>query len=241
MHWKQTIGGILFFFILFLSVGSGSPAGDAERLIDVFHQVGGKPEKIVLHHGGRTQTPWSRKEVFELVRKLSRDLDLGPARQTEDRHGHRWTAEGEWERNLQVRLNVINDRVELQKNRPYISVQLSGRGHSDREWSRFRHRLEKLLIRNGIDPHIQFSIQGSRPGGADPEETIRQVLERLEAREVEGMRTDRTTSISAFSPVLRGGLQTKGGTMNLQVAVRMDRRSERMILTLGTPIITVEY
>jgi len=29
--------------------------------------------------------------------------------------------------------------------------------------------------------------------------------------------------------------------MNLQVAVRMDRRSERMILTLGTPIITVEY
>jgi len=200
MHWKQTIGGILFFFILFLSVGSGSPAGDAERLIDVFHQVGGKPEKIVLHHGGRTQTPWSRKEVFELARKLSRDLDLGPARQTEDRHGHRWTAEGEWERNLQVRLNVINDRVELQKNRPYISVQLSGRGHSDREWSRFRHRLEKLLIRNGIDPHIQFSIQGSRPGGP--------IRKRRFARSWKGWRREKSkgcerTGPPAFQPFHR--------------------------------------
>lgn len=242
MDWKRVIGGIIFFFILFLSVGSGSPGDDTGRLIDVFRQVGAQPEKMVLHHGNRTQTPWSREDVCDLVRKLSRDLDLGPARQTEDRHGHRWTAVGEWGRNLHARLNVINDRVDLKQNRPYISIQLTGRGHSDREWSRFRHRLEKVLIRNGIDPQIQFSIQGTRSGkGSDPEEAVREVLQRLNAREIEGMRTDRTTSISAFSPALQGGLETKGGTMNVQVAVRMDRGGERMILTLGTPIITVEY
>ncbi|MEW9031585.1 MAG: YwmB family TATA-box binding protein [Planifilum fimeticola] len=47
--------------------------------------------------------------------------------------------------------------------------------------------------------------------------------------------------MSAFTPALRGGLETKGGTMNVQVAARMDRNGERLILTLGTPIITIEY
>ncbi|PRX42004.1 TATA-box binding protein [Planifilum fimeticola] len=242
MDRKRLVSGILFFFILFLSVGSVSPPDDTEQLIDAFRRAGGQPEKIVLHHGNRTQTPLLREEVDDLARRLSRELGLGPARRTEDRHGHRWTATGKWGRNLQARLNVINDRVDLRKNRPYISVQLTGRGHPDGEWPRFRERLEKVLTGNGIDPHLQFSIQGSRPGmGSDPEETVRRVLQRLNAREIEGMRTDRTTSISAFTPALRGGLETKGGMMNVQVAARMDRSGERLILTLGTPIITIEY
>jgi hypothetical protein len=242
MDWKRLTSGILFFFIIFLSVGSVSPPDDTERLIDAFYRVGGQPEKIVLHHGNRTENPWSREEVSNLAERLSRELGLGPVRRIADRHGHRWTATGGWGRNLQARLNVINDRVDLQKNRPYISVQLTGRGHPGEEWSRFRHRLEKVLLRHGIVPNIQFSIQGSHSGKAShPEEAVRRVLERLNAREIEGMRTDRTTSISAFTPALRGGLETKGGRMNVQVAARMDRSSDRMILTLGTPIITIEY
>lgn len=242
MDWKRLVIGILFFFILFLSVGSVSPPDDAEQLVEAFRRAGGRPEKIVLHHGNRTRDLLSREEIADLARRLSRELGLEPVRRAEDRHGHRWTAKGTWGRNLTARLNVINDRVNLRKNRPYISVQLIGRGHPGREWPRFRKRLEKVLIGNGIDPHFQFSIQGSRPmTGSDPEETVRRVLQRLNAREVEGMRTDRTTSISAFTPALRGGLETKGGTMNVQVAARMDRNGERMILTLGTPIITIEY
>lgn len=242
MNWKHLVSGILFFFVLFFSVGSGSPTDDTEQLIEAFRREGGHPEKIVLQHGNRTRNPLSREEVSVLARRLSRELNLEPARRVEDRYGHRWTAVGVWGRNLQARLNVINDRVDLQKNRPYISIQLTGRGHPDGEWSRIRHRLEEVLLENGIDPHIQFSIQGTRPGtGSNPEEAVRRVLERLNAREIEGMRTDRTTSISAFTPALRGGLETQGGVMNVQVAARMDRNGERMILTLGTPIITIEY
>jgi len=242
MDWKRLVSGTLFFFILFLSVGSSSPPDDMEQLIDAFRRAGGRSETAVLHHGNRTRNPLPREEVGDLARRLSRELSLKPARRTESRHGHRWTATGKWGRNLTVRLNVINDRADLRKNRPYISVSLTGRGHPDRKWSHLRNRLEKVLAANGISPQIQFSIQGSGPmAGSNPEEAVRRVLKRLNAREIEGMRTDRTTSISAFSPALRGGLETKGGTMNVQVAARMDRSGKRMILTLGTPIITIEY
>jgi hypothetical protein len=242
MVWKRLTGGVLLFVLIFLSVGSASPPDDAGRLIDAFNRVGANPEKIVLHHGNRTRTPYPREAISTIAEQLRRDLGLGPVHRTVDRHGIRWTAVGGWGRNLQTRLTVINDRVDLSENRPYISIQLTGRGQPGMEWTRFRHRLEKILIRHGVEPRIQFSIQGSRPGqSSHPEEAVRQVLERLNAREIEGMRTDRTTSISAYAPALRGGLETSGGTMNVQVAARMDRSRGRIILTLGTPIITIEY
>ena len=169
MDWKRLVSGTLFFFILFLSVGSSSPPDDMEQLIDAFRRAGGRSETAVLHHGNRTRTPLPREEVGDLARRLSRELGLKPARRTESRHGHRWTATGKWGRNLTVRLNVINDRADLRKNRPYISVSLTGRGHPDRKWSHLRNRLEKVLAANGISPQIQFSIQGSGPmAGSNP-------------------------------------------------------------------------
>jgi len=72
MDWKRLVSGTLFFFILFLSVGSSSPPDDMEQLIDAFRRAGGRSETAVLHHGNRTRNPLPREEVGDLARRLSR-------------------------------------------------------------------------------------------------------------------------------------------------------------------------
>ena len=70
---------------------------------------------------------------------------------------------------------------------------------------------------------------------------LAEIFRLLKAEEVEAMRTDHTVSISALSPLLPAGIKTRGGMMNMQAAVRMNQDAHRMVITLGTPIITIEY
>ena len=55
------------------------------------------------------------------------------------------------------------------------------------------------------------------------------------------MRSKRTTSVSAYTPLLAGKLWANGNLMNVQVAAREGSDQQGLILTLGTPIITIEY
>ena len=92
---------------------------------------------------------------------------------------------------------------------------------------------------NRVKPQFQFSIQGHQEG-LHQNETMKEALHLLRAREVESLRT-KTVSVSAFSSLLGDPIQTAGGEMNVQVATKVDEGNKRLIVTIGTPIITIEY
>jgi hypothetical protein len=117
-----------------------------------------------------------------------------------------------------------------------------GRGVPTQSFFEMKKRCTRLLQSYGIIADYHFSIRGRTmnvtTGLANH---AQKVLTLLRAREVEGMRTDHTVSLSALSSMLPGGIETGGGMMNLQVAARMDSEARAVVLTIGTPIITIEY
>ncbi|SEM79415.1 YwmB family TATA-box binding protein [Lihuaxuella thermophila] len=231
-----------FVILSLLLTGSNLMPTTEHRLIQVFDSMGVKPEYFVLHHGGRTPERISRNRADAFVHQLADQLHLKSVRKEVRADGIRYSATGQIGRNITAELNVINDEPERQWIQPYISVQVKGRGKPGRELERTRNLLAHTLQSNAMIPHFHFSIQGSISSPPSRlEQPIVQAFQKLHAKEVESMRTTHTASISAYSPMLPGGLKTKGGWMNLQAAARVNHDAHRLIFTLGTPIITIEY
>lgn len=239
---KLFVGIIALFSLCSLLIGSDVQPDSEWRLIETLYHVGAKPERYVLHLSGRTETSISQKELSTLVQDLSSALQLVSPQHTSDENGVEWKASRTDQRNLHVKIHVLNDEPNLAHVYPYISLRLDGKGVPGKEVFLIKKRLAPVLKRYGVPPRFQFSIQGSRTKvHPTPDQTVGEVLQVLHAQEIESMRSKRTTSVSAYTPLLAGKLWANGNLMNVQVAAREGSDQQGLILTLGTPIITIEY
>ncbi|MBA4495975.1 YwmB family TATA-box binding protein [Paenactinomyces guangxiensis] len=232
--------GLWISLSLFLAGSHTDPSAESV-LLRVFQSVGADPEQYVLHHGSRISKPVARAQMNTFVKRLQTSLQLMPVNRQVNKNAIQYTTSGRIGRNLTAELNVINDEPLRTWSQPYISIQVRGRGIPGQELARVRKQLVNVLHSNGIIPHFHFTIQGSQPLRSGLEQPIVQALKKLQASEVESMRTSHTVSISAHTPMLPGGLKTGGGLMNIQAAARVNHDTHRLIFTLGTPIITIEY
>lgn len=238
--WKQM--AVFCSILPLILIASQTQLQPEERLLYVFEKIGVHPDRSVLHHGNRMDQTMSKEEVRQLAGELGKPFGIGPVRMDERQDGTRFTAQGSAGRNILIKMVVINDEPSQKRVNPYLSIQLVGNGELGEDWLAVRHKVTELLLDYGIIPSYHYSIQGSKRTDINNcEHLIARVFQLLRAKEVEAMRTDHTISISAFSPWLPAGIETKGGMMNMQAAIRMNESAHRMILTLGTPIITIEY
>lgn len=242
--WKSSLRVRLGIFCpLVLLLAASAPLPQTETaLVQLMEDVGAEPAFYMMHHGSRTTSAYGRAEVPQMMSRLAKDMDLGPVKSISVADGLRWNASGYWTRNLRVELNVINDKPQSNFVKPYISVRVEGHGLPDHRLSQARKRLVHVLRLHGIEPRTHFSVQGMvhSSEGISKKKIVDQVLTQLGAHEVESMKSSHTVSVSAYTPLFTGGLKTKGGRMNLQAAVKTSD-DHRIILTLGTPIITIEY
>lgn len=217
--------------------------GEQEQpLLAILRTLKVEPVEYVLHHGMRTEQAVEAQELEQWVHRLWSHLGTGKVKKIVERDGVKYTAVDRRQKNLTIKLIVIHDRLGHSKVNPYVSIQLMGKGMPTQSFLDMKKRCTRLLPSYGMIANYHFSIRGRTmdvtPGLVDHAQRI---LTLLKAREVEGMRTDHTVSLSAQSPILPGGIETGGGMMNLQVAARMDSRRQAVVLTIGTPIITIEY
>ncbi|PTM56736.1 YwmB family TATA-box binding protein [Desmospora activa] len=244
---KKGIVLVVVVWIAGLLVASVPQPDPEATLLETWQKTGTETERYNIHHGGRSrQIP--QEEVQHLAERLAQAWNLELADPTVFADGTRWTAEGNWGRNIRVQCIVINDKPHQSFVQPYISIQVTGRGHPDsHQLSDARNRIIQTLQQNQIQPRIHFSLQGRLSSAStsmdqsDRDRVIGSVLQHLGANEVESMHTERTTSVSAYTPLFSRGLTTSGGRMNVQVAAKYDHNDDGIILTVGTPIITIEY
>ncbi|GGE05113.1 hypothetical protein GCM10011571_02720 [Marinithermofilum abyssi] len=245
MFFKSTIHMCLMLCVSSFLVASAPSSQTESSLIHAFDATGARAELYMLHYGSRMNQPQSSDAIPQWVNRMAHEWGLNQPVQVPVVEGKRWSASGTWERNLQVELTVINDEPDQQRVYPYVSVKITGKGHPDVSLLNAKNRLNRELQRFQLNKSTHFSIQGSLSvqKGQYSKKTalLQKVLGGLQAREVEAMKTDRVISVSAYTPRLSGGLQTRGGTMNVQAAAKDGYDNQKIIITLGTPIITIEY
>jgi len=214
-----------------------------KRLFQLFEELGIETTRYVIQHTGRLTIDLRQSEVEPFVKKLGKSLNSTQIKRETFSEGIRYHASGKFQHDLEVHFHLLNDEPGKTRVRPYFTIQLMGDENTYASASQAKADLQKILMKYGIDPAFFYSIQGNKKSvsSSDPQGLLLKALTKLKADEIEAMKTKQTTSVSAFSPLFPDRLKTKGGWMNIQVATRMDLQNNKIIVTLGTPIIMIEY
>lgn len=237
-------GMVLLFGMLlslFLMGSQINPQPD-EVLFKTVKKLNVEVHFIVYHYGGRSSKWMLTSKVNSFVQQLAKNFNCSSIRKYRDDNGIHYQAEKK-EANSFTKLHVLNDRPNQIWSKPFVSIQLI-RSNPENDRANFVYQQwRKRLTDQWLSPNVHFTIQGSRPLKQGTEkDIIVQAFQLLKAKQIEGIHTKRLISLSANSTILPlEGLQTKNGRMNVQVAAKVDRKQDRLLFTIGSPIITIEY
>jgi len=239
---KKNIGIILLISVLFLT-GMVIPAvkktDEIKLLENGFQSSGAIITEYTLHEG----IPYKRITEDQLLaegKKLS-DIFQIPVGQVEQ-FGQEffYVSKGTWNNNTQIEVQLKNMK---ERSSTYFVVNVTG-NNSFQQLEKDYIQLVKMLQKSRINPKINSCIQGEisdKLNKVDQYHLIQEILKNTDSSIVEELKTDLVTSVSAYSDEIGQAIQTKGGSMNLQVATHYDVLHNKTILTMGTPIITIEY
>lgn len=208
------------------------------QLVNVFRMLGIKSHKYVLHVGDYTQ-PMTNKTLKIFLHQAQTTFRLSPVSKRIQTDGSWYTMTGTG--GLSVRFSLFIYGRLASNVKPYLSIQFIGSGIPEREFFRAHAKLFHYLKSNHMQPHLHFSLQGTTSMNRSLNQLTTQVIDQLLVKKIEMVQSKNFMSISGYSPLLIDMIKTKGGMMNLQIAARVNKTSNQTVVTLGTPIITIEY
>ncbi len=94
------------------------------------------------------------------------------------------------------------------------------------------------------DADIRTTLVGSFKGRLSHkamEDVCDELLNRIHANRVEGIKDEEYISISGYSPLLDENIISGGKPVNVQVAMRYNSYKDKTYLWIGVPVISIEY
>lgn len=241
LKWWKLLGWVvLCFFLMGNAITQNDPI---EEIMDQYQNTGSIPTLFVLHHGGRMNRALTSQEVEKLAKRINYEFHGENIQRFVEADGTRYQSENQLSSSWKVSVRIVDDQPTQTRKKPYVSLELRGNGIPDARLQQFRKQFLQVCLANEMTPQIHFSIQGEVSAGqaSGMKDMIQSKIKPLDAKQIEEMTTENTVSISYFVPRWGSGIVTKGGEMNLQIATRWNHQNNRAVLTMGTPIITIEY
>ncbi|RKD23084.1 hypothetical protein BEP19_12730 [Ammoniphilus oxalaticus] len=233
---------------------------DVDKLVDIMEQTGIELEHIQLHDGIAHQTfeQWEEAQAFAtrigqamglaLIEQPSpADIPNAPTstafhfeEQTQQQHQDEHTAN----KTARTMLRVIATPQEAGWD-TYLTINIQFDATNDRDQT--MQQLEivfKALENEQIVPQFDTCTQGIINDKLTDDIQIKKLnklLDLLGAQVVEKVEDPTVKSLSAYSPDFPFYIWTNGKKMNLQAATHVDHLNSQTRITVGTPIITIEY
>lgn len=125
----------------------------------------------------------------------------------------------------------------------YLSVDVSTLDTDPEQIKALTAWLSKKLGEIKVESKLNTTIQGSTDQILNTEEQyqwVSGVLEQLRVQEVIGTKEDSLVSLSGYSSQFNQSVTTGDKQMNIQMATHIDHLNQRMVVTIGSPLITTE-
>lgn len=138
--------------------------------------------------------------------------------------------------------------LQLNKDDPEEGVRRIAIRITQDGWSQgleqIRQNVIKVLEAEKIQARWNCSITAAFPSKLEPSkmnEIANHLLKKAAARDVKTLREGGLISMTAYSPLLEGGIEFGGARVNLNLGIRYNSYEDRTYLWLATPVITTEY
>jgi hypothetical protein len=103
-----------------------------------------------------------------------------------------------------------------------------------------KYKLDSLGLNGSWNTTVQGSLIHSEVAN-QPEVLLRSLIKDIQGQEQELYKDDNTISISFFSKKLQASVQSGNHNVNLQIALHQNSITKAWRVTIGSPLITMEY
>lgn len=212
-------------------------AGDLDKLWSLGEAEGA--ERIVAKLNGSLRYRPDQSDFAEEARRIGERLSFPGGHMLEEQGKEIYRAVSD-QANDKLQLTVYKE----EDHKIGFVVELAGEGRDG--YRKVADRLRKqaeLLRRHRIPYRWNATVQGyARIGGAAEYEAIAASLaKRVKMKEMERYTDETTVSATYFAPEIDAGIDSGGKTVNLQIAVHDDREKGKSRISIGIPLITIEY
>lgn len=250
-HWMKA-GMILALVIVLVGVSrvyadkqqlkSESERTQLEALIHTGHLAMDKADRMIVKWQGQ-----GKGNAQTAAFALSRQLGLPEPEQT-IQTGHEVYRSERQGGGLQA--GVLVNAAVVDEGEYYLIVQLTGDEKSDMNaFLSLHEKVGHLLNEAGLQAAWNFAMQGSTPAeaasqtdaGEQLEQAERAIASRFDFHEAERYADNGTVAVSYEAPGLPLSIASASRELNMQLAVHVDQNREENRITVGFPVITIEY
>jgi hypothetical protein len=141
---------------------------------------------------------------------------------------------------------ILVNVVVTGENEYYTIVQLSGNEHTDQRLLTTLHeQVSQLLTDSGMKAAWNFAVQGKVVTESGASSQLKKIEEQMsgdmDMRALERYTDDSTASVSYEASNLPIAIKSGAHNLNMQLAVHQDDEQGVNRVTLGFPVITIEY
>lgn len=236
--------GILLFLSGWGKLSASYDTADTQVLAQAIKSADIRVSTWMIHYSSLVDQPLTGEQVNQTIRYF-RLKERAPFQSTPNRTPSGYVYEKDWGRNTSLTIRVIRRGHERDGTALYdLVLRVQGAHEPLNTLTETVKNVSHGLRQAGVTPHVHVSVQGSVPYifcQRERSQWVREIMEKLGAYEVEALREATMASVSAFSPHFRTSIASNGRRMNLQIAVRSHPATHQTVITMGTPIITIEY
>lgn len=214
-----------------------------DQIMQAMEDTGAAAEQIYLHMGTSYRTFEEPEEVKNFAEQLGFDMGLTetPNHQNSDEFRFQ-RLEDKVLTEVKVKMMPSHSRTNAWDS--YVTVKLSAEPLALEDLKQQYVHVYEVLESTQILPHFNTCVQGIYNGKLENDvqlTKLTKLLNLLGAEVVEQVEDPTVISISAYTSRLSSYIMTNDRQMNVQAGMHVDQLLGVTRITIGTPIITIEY
>lgn len=249
-HWgKNTVLIGLMLLFSWTVFADQQPKQDAQethaaldQIMQAMKDTGANAEQIYLHLGTSYKTFGNPEEVKDFAEQLGSELDLTETHHQQQKEVHFQSLNQGVKTELRVMMMPSHSGTGAWDS--YLTVKLTAEPSALASLKIQHENVYKVLERSQILPQFNTCVQGIYNVTLENDvqlTKLHKLLDLLGAEVVEQVEDSTVKSISAYTSRLSSYIMTDGRPMNVQAGMHVDQLLDVTRITIGTPIITIEY
>lgn len=238
---------ISFFALVAVNLGNGKIENDVPlvEIVELMETNDIDVSEWRLYTRDAIKEVKDKKEYEQVVKGLKYQLD-GFSWQM-DEHDDHWKISAT---NIHTTLPIVEDITILaypsrSAYTMYMIYELHGTTWKTEDWSLYSPLINERIEQLFPTPSPIFTTVTGKSGTIrkqDLYETATNLIEQLSSKKIEELNEETFVSLSAYNGKWNDSINSGGQKMNVQAALRhSSRMGGETTVTIGTPIITIEY
>jgi hypothetical protein len=219
-------------------------SNDTQQIVNISRPFLQQDYTLIVKWSGQTEGYATNKAFMELFDRVSKQLNIQAGSEMDEVNGLP-IARLDTQQVDGIKIQCVLAGSDDRKSSYLILKMQTGPTIPLEQIIQWQESMDKKLTAHGLkgiwNTMIQGNVNRDMIRKKTPEALLNEVNGKFQGQELESYKDEKTRSISLFTKKLHSSIQSGDHQLNAQAALHQDSVSGEWRLTVGIPLITMEY